>query len=101
MAVDQHAVFAVPFDGTGQHLALGITALGCEVFHGFAVVHTGHVLLDDRAFVQIGRHIVGGGADQLHTPVVGLVVGLGPFEAGQKAVVDVDGTPGQFAAQVV
>ncbi len=91
----------MPFDGAGQHLAFGVAALGCEVFHGFAVVHTGHILLDDGAFVQVGRDVVGGGADQLHTPVVGLVVRLGALEAGQKRVVDVDGTPGQFAAQVV
>ena len=30
-----------------------------------------------------------------------LVVGLGTLKAGQKGMVDIDGTSGQFAAQVV
>ena len=84
MAVDQDAVFAVPLDGAGQHLAFGVAANGGQVFYGFAVVHTGHILLDDRAFVQIGRHIVGRRPDQLHPPVVRLVVRLGTLEAGQE-----------------
>src|SRR6478736_5051984 len=48
-----------------------------------AVIGPGDVLLDDRAFVQIRCHIVGRGADQLHTAVVRLVVRLGALEAGQ------------------
>ena len=51
VAVQQHAVFAVPLHGAGQHLALGVASHGGEVFHGFAVVHTRHILLDDGAFV--------------------------------------------------
>ena len=43
-------------------------------------VHPGHVLLDDRAFVQVRRHVVGSGTDQFHTPVMGLVIRLGTFE---------------------
>ena len=53
VAVEQHAVFAVPLQGTRQHLAFGVAAHGGQVFHGAAVLYTGHVLLDDRAFVQV------------------------------------------------
>jgi hypothetical protein len=48
------------------------------------------VLLDDRALVEVGRHVVRGRADQLHAAVVRLVVRLGALEARQEAVVDVD-----------
>ena len=53
--------------------------------------HPGHVLVDDRALIEVGGDVVGGGADQLHPPLPGLVVGLGPLEPGQERVVDVDG----------
>ena len=79
----------------------GIAAQGGQVFHGFAVVDAGHVLLDDGTFVQIGSDVVRGGADQLHAAIVRLVVRLGALEAGQEAVVDVDGAAGQLAAQIV
>ncbi|MNV60820.1 hypothetical protein D3C71_1532970 [compost metagenome] len=63
------------------------------------MVHAGHVLFDDRAFVQIRGHIVRGGADDLDPARVRLVIRLRAFEAGQEAVVDVDRTPGQRFAQ--
>ena len=97
----QHPVLAVPLHGARQHLAFGVAADGGQVFHRLAVVHAGHVLLDDRAFVQVGRHVVRGGADQLDAALVRLPVGLGALEAGQETVVDVDGTPGEVAAQLV
>ena len=94
-------MFAVPLHGTRQHLAFGVSPDGGQILDGFAVVHPGHVLLDDGAFVEGGRHVMGGGADQLHAALMGLVIRFGPFEAGQKAVVDVDGTALEFSAQVV
>jgi hypothetical protein len=35
-------------------------------------------------FVQVGRHVVGGGADQLHAAFVRLVVRARALEAGQE-----------------
>ena len=101
MAIDQHPVFAVPFHGAGQHLALGVAAHGGEVFDRLAVVGARHVLLDDRTLVQIGGDVMRGGAYQFHAPVMRLVIGFGALEAGQKGVVDVDGAAGEFFAQVV
>ena len=69
-----------------------------QVFHGVGVVSARHILFDDRAFVQVCRHIVRCGNNQLHAPVVGLVVGLGTLKFGQETVVDVDGTARQLAA---
>jgi hypothetical protein len=57
------------------------------------------VLMDDRAFVEVGGDIVRGRADHLHAARVRLVIGLGALEAGQEAVVDVDAAPGQEAGR--
>jgi len=67
---------------------------------GVGVVDPGGVLLDDRAGVQLGGHVVAGGPDQLDSPIEGLVVGTGPGERGQEAVVDVDDAPGVPLAEV-
>ena len=52
--------------------------------------HAGDVLRDDRPLVEVGGGVVGGRADHLHPPLVGLVVGLGADERRQQRVVDVD-----------
>jgi hypothetical protein len=41
------------------------------------VGHARRFLLDDRAFVEIGRDVVRGGADDLDAALMGLVIGLG------------------------
>ncbi len=49
-----------------------------------------HVLLDDRALVEVLGRVVGGGADQLDAALVGMTVGLGAGERRQERVMDVD-----------
>ena len=51
----------------------------------FAVGDADHVLLDDRALVEVLGRVVGGGADQLHAAVVRALVGAGAREGGQEA----------------
>ena len=65
------------------------------------VVDPDHLLLDDRSLVELGGDVVRGGSDQLHAAGVGLVVGLGAFEAGQERVVDVDRSTFECPAEVV
>lgn len=60
-----------------------------------------NILFDDRAFVERGGHVVGGGTDDLDAALVGLVVGPGALEAGQEGVVDVDGAAFEGPAEVV
>jgi hypothetical protein len=72
VTVEQDPVLAVPFHGACQHLAFGIASDGCQVFHGFAVIHPGDVLLDDGAFIQMRSNVVGGGTDQFDAAFVGL-----------------------------
>ena len=64
------------------------------------MVHPGHVLLDDRALVQVAGDEVGGGTDLLHAAGVGLPVGVGALESRQERVVDVDAAPGERIAQL-
>lgn len=52
MAVDQNAVFAMPFDGAGQYLAFGVAPACSQIVYGVGVEGARHVLLNDRAFVK-------------------------------------------------
>src|SRR6202042_2828582 len=90
LAVAQDAVLAVPADGAGQHGALDVGPATLQVGHGVGVGGPHHVLLDDRALVQILGDVVGGGPDQLHPAFAGPGVGAGPDERGTERVVDVD-----------
>ena len=85
-------------DGAGQHLRLDIPAEGHQVLRRHGVVDPRHVLLDDRAVVELGRHVMGRRADDLHPALEGLVVGARALEARQEGMVDVDGAAFQRCA---
>lgn len=88
MSVQKHSSLGIPPHGRGQHLRLDRGALFGQLLGVHAVVDASDPLLDDGAFVEIGRDDVGGGADDFDAAVIGLVVGLCADEAGQEAVVD-------------
>ena len=90
VAVLQHAIFQVQAHGARQDHFFQIAPLAHQVVDRVAVRAAHHVLLDDRPFVQHRARVVGGGADQLHAALVGLVVRLAAHERGQERVVDVD-----------
>jgi len=94
-------VFAVPFNRAGQHLTFGVTSNSGEVFNRLRVVNAGDILLNNGAFVQIGCHIVRRRAYEFDATVVGLVVRLGTFKAGQEAVMNIDGFSAERVAHVV
>src|SRR6185437_16211702 len=77
IAVEQYPVLRVPGHRPGQDLCLDVPAGLGEALRGERVVYPDHVLLDDRALVQVRGDVVGGGADQLDAARVGLMVGLG------------------------
>ena len=84
VAVEQDPGLGVPLDRAGQRLALDVAADGDELVGVQRVVDPGHLLLDDRALVQVGRHVVRGGADQLDPARVRLVVRPRPLERGRN-----------------
>src|SRR3954451_11842594 len=99
--VEQHPGLGVPAYGAGEHLALDVATGRDELGGVEAVVDARHVLLDDRALVEVAGHVVRRGADQLHAAVERLVVGPRTLEARQERVVDVDRLAGQLSAGVV
>lgn len=90
LAVDQYPVLEVGGDGAGEDDALDVAADTDQVGDLVGVADPDHVLVDDRAGVELGGHVVGGRADQLDAALVGASVGVGADERRQEAVVDVD-----------
>ena len=74
----------MPQDRTGQHAAFDVAALADQIFGRIAVADALDILLDNRAFIEIGRHIMGRGPDQFHPAPVCLVIGPRALEAGQE-----------------
>lgn len=90
MAIQQNPMLGHIFDRRGQHIAFNSASSMSQLLGAHAMVHADHVLLDDRPLIQITRHKMGGGTDNLHPAIVCLVVWLGSLEGGQEAMVDVD-----------
>ena len=49
-----------------------------------------HVLLNDGTGIQLSRHVMARGSDNLHATLPGLMIGFGTHEGGQERVVDID-----------
>ena len=101
VAIHEDATLRVEADGLGEDAALHVLAEGHHVGRGVSVGDTGDVLLDDRALVEVGGHVVGGRTDQLDAALVGLRVGARALEGGQEGVVDVDDAALHGAADLV
>ena len=63
----------MPLHRAGQHRAFHVGAESDQVLDAVAMAHPDHVLFDDRTFVEVGGHIVGGGPDQLDAALVRLL----------------------------
>ncbi len=83
MPIEQDAVFHMAAHRTRQHQRFGITAQPHQFARRHRMVNAGHVLFDDRAFVQVLGDVVRGGADDLD-PRARLVVRLRPLKLGRK-----------------
>ena len=70
--------------GPRQHPPFDVAALAHQVFRRIARADALDILLDDRAFVEIGCDVMGGGADQFDAARMRLVIGFGPLEARQE-----------------
>ena len=89
VAVNDYAVAEVKVDGAGEDGLFEVAAFANEVVDGVAVRDADDVLVDDGALIEFGGDVVGGGTDDLHTALVGVVVGAGAGEGGEERVVDV------------
>ncbi|MNS91893.1 hypothetical protein D3C72_1260050 [compost metagenome] len=88
-------------DGTRQNLRFHITAERYVIFRALGMGDAHRVLLDDRAFVEIGGDVMRRCADKLHAALIGLLVGVCALEARQERVVDVDDLARHLAAEVI
>ena len=88
-------------DRARQNLRFDIAPQGYVILWRLGMRDAHDVLFDDRAFVQIARHIMRGRPDQLHPAFIGLFVGVRPLEGWQKGMVDIDDPPIHLAAQIV
>ena len=70
LAVEQDPIVEVGDHRAGQHQPLDVAADPDQVVDLVAVADPGHVLVDDRAGVELGGDVVGGGADQLDPALV-------------------------------
>jgi hypothetical protein len=76
--------------GPGENQSLQFSPLTHHVFDRVAMRDSAHVLFDDGALVQLRRHIMGCGTNDLDPALLGLLVGARACEGGQERVVDVD-----------
>ena len=66
-ATEENAALEVALHPPGRGDAgFGIAADGDEIVGRVGVTNAGDVLFDDRTLVEVGGHVVAGGADQLH-----------------------------------
>ena len=75
---------------TGEDNLLEVSALEDQTLGGVFVGDACHVLLDDGTSVQLHRHIMAGGAYDLDSTLVGLMVRFCANERGEEGVVDID-----------
>lgn len=65
MPIEQDAVLHMAANRACQHQRFGVAAQPHQLARRHGVVNAGHVLFDDRAFVQILGDVVRGGTDDL------------------------------------
>lgn len=99
MTVQKHTALGEVLDGGGENIALNVAASVSQLLGAHSVADTHNVLLDDWPLIEVAGDKVGSGANDLHTAVVSLVVGLGTLEGRQETVVDVDDTAGHGLTQ--
>jgi hypothetical protein len=99
MSIQQHPPLGHPLHRTSQHVTLDICPLNRQLPRAHAMIHPHDILLDDRALVEIRGHEVRRRADDLHAPLVRLVVGLRALETREEGVVDVDDAAGHGGAE--
>src|SRR5690349_11864267 len=72
--VHQDAAFQMPRNRLGQHLSFQLATLPDKVLHPMTMRDARHVLMDDRAFIEIAGGVVRRGTDELHPAFMGLVI---------------------------
>jgi hypothetical protein len=88
--MDEDAILDMPHHRPGEHGAFDLPTDATKIFGGVPVVDPVDILFDDRASIELIRHVMGGCADELDASRRGLGVRVCADEGRQKAVMDVD-----------
>ena len=99
-AVQQHTMLRMPVHRPGKDNVLDILSQSHEGVAIKGVVDPNRILLDDGSIVEISSDVVRGRADDLHAPVVCLVIRAGALEAGEERVV-VDAAGFELSTEIV
>src|SRR5690606_18590084 len=75
-AVNEHAVGQVPADTPRQGQPLAVAPVPQQIGGSMEVLHAEDLLVDDRSFVEIGRDVMARCPDQLHSSLVGALIGI-------------------------
>ena len=73
-----------------------VASLAHELGRRIAMTDALDILFDNRTFVEVGCHIMCCRADDLHPARMGLMIGLGAFEAGKETVMNIDAFAGKL-----
>src|SRR5690554_1723435 len=91
----------MPTQRTVEYNTFDIAADFGHLIRGIDMRNPLNGLLNNRTFVEISRHEVSRGTDQLDPTVVSLMVRFCTFKAGQKGMVNIDRPAIKFLAQIV
>ncbi len=101
ITADEGTTVNMGVDGPRQNLCLHIAPEGNVILRALRVGHANDVLLDDRAFIEVGSDIMRGRPNELHPALIGLAVGIGTLKARQEGVVDIDDPPCHVPAEAI
>ena len=89
-------VFEVVTHTRSQRINFAVFTFTYHVGSCITVADTFNTLLNNRAFIEVSGNVVAGCTNEFYAAIIGLLVGLGPGKGGQKAVMDINCSAGQF-----
>lgn len=93
-AVNYNSIVQKPANRSPERDALQVSTLPNHIFRQIAMGDSRNALVNNRPLIKLIADEMSGGADNLNTALVGLMIRLAALEAGQKGVVDINTAPG-------
>ena len=84
-----------------QNSALDVAPFAHQRFRRVGVRDLLDILGNDRTFIEVRRHLMGGSADHLDPVCVRLMIGLRALEAGQETMMNIYAAARQEVREVV
>src|SRR3546814_9586722 len=92
-SIDEQAILHMIQHRAGEYALLDAAALAHKIIGRIRVGDRLYILVNDGAFIEIRRHIVGGRPDHLHAARMCLVIWFCSLETGKEAVMNIDAPP--------